>query len=221
MENSVDALKIAFAIIIFVVALTISFNAISVAKSTADMFIYTSDETNYYDYNSNDDAQIVDFSTLVATINNYYTETISVIVKDTGGSLIALFDSEVEKKQGNSAVWIGSTDQFKKRIECTITGEDLNINGFEINGTYNVTLSEDGIYTDLTSNNTLAREELSRYKDDSFRVTFEERQYSGIYNGTDKYQTIEGHAIEDDGSKIQITPGGTKVYITFTLIREV
>lgn len=109
MENSVDALKIAFAVMVFVIAITLSFQIISQAKSTADIVLYASDETNYYQYNDNNSEFEVDFSTVVATIYNYYTETMSVIVTDGAEEHTWTFDSENEE--------YANTAEVKKAIQ--------------------------------------------------------------------------------------------------------
>lgn len=49
MENAIDALKIAFAVFVFIVAVTVAFNMISKAKTTGDYILFYSDKTNFYD----------------------------------------------------------------------------------------------------------------------------------------------------------------------------
>lgn len=48
MENAADALKMAFAIFVFIVALSIVFSLIGKVKETADAVLANSDKTNYY-----------------------------------------------------------------------------------------------------------------------------------------------------------------------------
>lgn len=48
MENTADALKMAFAIFVFIVALSMVFSLIGNIKETADAVLYYSDKTNYY-----------------------------------------------------------------------------------------------------------------------------------------------------------------------------
>jgi len=50
MENASDALKMAFAIFVFVIALTIVFSLISKVKETADAILVNSDKTTYYEW---------------------------------------------------------------------------------------------------------------------------------------------------------------------------
>ena len=50
MENAVEAIKIAFAVIVFVMALTVSMFTLTQVKATSDVVLYTEDELNYYDF---------------------------------------------------------------------------------------------------------------------------------------------------------------------------
>ena len=48
MENASDALKMAGAVLIFIIALTIVFSLISQIKTTSDSVLFNSDKLNYY-----------------------------------------------------------------------------------------------------------------------------------------------------------------------------
>ena len=50
MENASQALIIAFSIIIFVIALTISISMFSMDRDKSAFVIFTSDKTNYYEW---------------------------------------------------------------------------------------------------------------------------------------------------------------------------
>ena len=50
MENAADALKLAFYVILFVLALTLSITTFSKAKETSDIVIQLSDDSRYYEY---------------------------------------------------------------------------------------------------------------------------------------------------------------------------
>lgn len=49
MENAADALKMAFAIFVFVIALSIVFSLIGHVKETADAVLFYTDKTNFYE----------------------------------------------------------------------------------------------------------------------------------------------------------------------------
>ena len=71
MENAVDALKIAFGILVFVIAITVSFTLFSQAKSTSDIVLYSSDKTNYYTYQNSNSDPIVGIDTIISELNRY------------------------------------------------------------------------------------------------------------------------------------------------------
>ena len=71
MENAVDALKIAFGILVFVIAITVSFTLFSQAKSTSDIVLYSSDKTNYYTYQDSNLEPEVGIDTVISELNRY------------------------------------------------------------------------------------------------------------------------------------------------------
>lgn len=92
MENATDALKIAFAIFVFVLAITVTFGVISQAKSTADTVLYYSDDTNFYEHlSSKDSNRIVSVSEVISTLYRYYKESLCVTI-DLGNENTRTFD---------------------------------------------------------------------------------------------------------------------------------
>ena len=82
MENVADALKIAFGIFVFVIAITMLFMMVSKAKSTADVVLYYSDNTNFHEHtDSSNTNRSVGISEVVATLYRYYNESVAVTVK--------------------------------------------------------------------------------------------------------------------------------------------
>lgn len=86
MENATQALMIAFAVLIFVIALTVSIVAFNNAKDTADIILYTKDETNYYEYMGStgkaDENRIIGLETIIPTLYKYYKENYTVVFKE-------------------------------------------------------------------------------------------------------------------------------------------
>ena len=81
MENAADALKIAFALLIFAIAITIVFTMISKIKTTADTVLYYADDTNYQQHiNSREENRTVKKAHVISTLYRYYKESISVTV---------------------------------------------------------------------------------------------------------------------------------------------
>lgn len=111
MENAADALKIAFAIFVFVIAITVTFSIISQVKSTADVVLYHTDETNFYGYsNSKEKNRSVSLPEVISTLYRYYNETISVTVElenkeyifDIGRETIVKEDGSIDTNNTNS-----------------------------------------------------------------------------------------------------------------------
>lgn len=89
MENAADALKIAFAVFVFVIAITLTFLTISQAKSTADVVLYHSDETNFYEYSyskgNSEKNRKVSVSEVIPTLYRYYKESIGITINLKNG----------------------------------------------------------------------------------------------------------------------------------------
>lgn len=82
MENATDALKIAFAVFIFVIAITITFYFISQAKNTSDTVLYYADDTNFYEYtDSAETNRTVSVAEVISTLYRYYKESVAVTIK--------------------------------------------------------------------------------------------------------------------------------------------
>lgn len=114
MENAADALKIAFAVLVFIIAITIIFVMISKVKSTADVVLYYSDKTNFYEHyeERNKDGKgnrIVTASEIIATLYRYNKETVAITIIMDGQTYY--FDV------GNEYVVDGETKQTIASIE--------------------------------------------------------------------------------------------------------
>lgn len=88
MENAVEALKMAFAVIVFSIALTISIMMFTKAKNTSDIVLAAEDETSEYDYYRYDaeelsqkEKRIVGLETVIPTLYKYYKENYTVVFK--------------------------------------------------------------------------------------------------------------------------------------------
>lgn len=94
MENVTEALKLAFSVLFFVGALTISIMIFSQARETSDILLYRQDPTNYYEYveASNNKNRVVGVETIIPTLYRYYKENYTVVFKtgslDEEGNLI-------------------------------------------------------------------------------------------------------------------------------------
>lgn len=81
MENMADALKISFAILVFVVAIAITFSMMSKAKVTSDVVLYHADKTNFYNYeDSKEKNRKVGMSDIICTLYKSTEESIVVSI---------------------------------------------------------------------------------------------------------------------------------------------
>lgn len=143
MENAVDALKIAFAVFIFVLSLSIAFMAFSQAAQTSNKMLFASDPTNYYRYTGDvlENGRIVTSDVVISSLYRYYKESIVVKILDNLGNEIKTFNtatdglnSQEQRKQ--------SVDEFVKE---TLDKDDRYLETFQEvtkNGKYAV--GEDG-----------------------------------------------------------------------------
>lgn len=94
MENAVDALKIGFGILIFILTLTLLFNTASIARRVSTDLITEADRTTYYTYMDSDMSsvdekgnRIVTLEDIVPALYRYATESYGVtIIKDRRNS---------------------------------------------------------------------------------------------------------------------------------------
>ena len=139
MDNAIDALKIAFAVLIFVIALSVTMNAFSQAKTVSDYVFYMADKTNFYEYiseNRNADYRVVSGETIIPTLYRYYKENFNVIIKDANDKVLVEFNLEDEIKAYNkdykSAPWLGNANiDTKLRVDVEVSGKEKTINGVE------------------------------------------------------------------------------------------
>lgn len=108
MDNATDALFIAFAVFIFVIALTISITMFSQANQVSQAVLTTSDITNFYNYEfggENQQSRIVGLETIIPTLYKYYKENYTILFLNKDGTPLSLYDS-----QTNRELWGSGSD---------------------------------------------------------------------------------------------------------------
>lgn len=132
MENAVDALKIAFAMFVFVIAIALTFSIVGQAKATSDAILSMNDKTSLYEYvdssdkNASNKDRIVEFETILPTIYRYAKEQYAVTILDSDGTPIVRYDLYTEgfmqrwdeilkkvRRTGNTS----ELDEIKQRIQ--------------------------------------------------------------------------------------------------------
>ena len=234
MDNAIEALKMAFAVFVFVIALTISMSALSQAKIVSDEVFYMADKTNFYEYTSDDEekikenseGRIVSMETIIPTLYRYYKENFKVTIKlNKPGYEDVVFDleQEIQKYATNYALapWLGNANiDTKERVDVEIDGKMRKINTTD--------------YYPVIKGGLL---EYAKHGDGGgevkFRETFREYRYSGREitideNGEIVYVKNE-HDVDDEVTKyvtttdqetLELVKGNTKIEITYEAIYD-
>lgn len=95
MENGAEALKMAFAIIMFVLALSLSISSFSQAREAVDAIVTMKDRETYYTYVEKAEAanREVGVETIVPTLYKAYKENFEVHFHKADGSELVLYDT--------------------------------------------------------------------------------------------------------------------------------
>lgn len=131
MENAADALKMAFAVFVFIAALSIVFSLITKIKNTADTVLWYSDKTNYYDWTEEklDNGRIVGEDVVISALYTMAEEKVFVQISNENGSGFITFKpsllaDEVEKRQEyiDNNLNTGTNKYKEKVLEITTGG---------------------------------------------------------------------------------------------------
>ena len=98
MENAVDALKIAFAVFVFIIAISVSIYMFTMVGETSDIVLSSSDITEFMDYTEISDMigddRIVGLETIIPTLYKYYKENYTVIFRNSDGTPMELYETK-------------------------------------------------------------------------------------------------------------------------------
>ena len=126
MENAVDALKIAFAVLVFTMALSLTIYMFTEARVTSDAVLQTSDVTEYMEYVESDNIEnedrIVGLETIVPTLYKYYKENFTVVFRNSDGTPLELYETKT-----NTNLW--STGYINKYYD---NNTDLRVCSFDV-----------------------------------------------------------------------------------------
>lgn len=124
MENVSDALKMAFAIFVFIIALSMVFFLLTEVKTTADSILFASDKTNYFEWETGslENGRIVGIDTVISTLKNYTKQSTYVIIEDSSGSTEYNFSTTKEEIENFINSNIKKTDQYLENIREITTG---------------------------------------------------------------------------------------------------
>lgn len=103
MENVVESIFMAFAVIVLVIALSMTTYLLSTAMSATETLIFNTDKTNYLDSIevANTYTREVGIDTVINSLYRYYKENFMVKIYEKevdGGRLVQIFDTSIEGK---------------------------------------------------------------------------------------------------------------------------
>ncbi len=103
MENAIEALIISFAIIVFIIAISLTMSLFTKTTNTTKEMVYNIDKTNYYKNIEIKSDRIDDLTTREVTVDNviaslyrYYKENFMVKIYTKSGELHQVFDADLE-----------------------------------------------------------------------------------------------------------------------------
>lgn len=144
MENAVEGLKLAFAVLLLTMALSLTIAFFSKARATADLVLQSSDKTVYYDYTRYSLPQdmsgnrIVGYETIIPTLYKYDKERYKVIFKqgsynvDTG-EITDVKNLEIYKTSSTRANWNKNyVNDFDGKTTFNSSSNELRICSFDI-----------------------------------------------------------------------------------------
>ena len=202
MENAVDALKMAFAIFVFTMALSLSIFMFNKAKATSDEVLASSDVTRFMEYIESSqmigDERIVGLETIIPTLYKYYKENYTVIFLNPDGTPMEIYSTKT-----NVDLWSeGYTNKYytnnKDLKVCSFDVDEetrrhepwtgntnyykQNLDMFLSGGTF-VSPSGNGMnydYSDLKTNGWGGGSFIDEFKDDQFRESLGEYEYNEV-----------------------------------------
>ena len=132
MENATDALKMAFAVIVFVMALTIAVMMFSQLNQVSKLVVSSSDITQYYEYEiatNEEQTRIVGLENIIPTLYKYYKENYTVLFLAKNGTPLNLYETQTNINLWSERGAIAQYYQDKRDINpvCAFDVDDETI----------------------------------------------------------------------------------------------
>lgn len=209
MENAVDALKMAAAVLVFVMALGISISSFSQARTTADILIEYTDRESVTQYAEDigTRTRIVGIETIVPTLYRAYKENYRILFYEANGTPIELYTKIENGRQvsvnyidlerevlGNNrqqdnfimALLYGNKATLQRVDGTTMSFNDF-VNELEVNNS-GITLNLQGIYDTILKGNTF-EERFGVYYQEDLTTIDSDTDISDQYENTETPDT--------------------------------
>ena len=204
MENAVDALKIAFGVFVFTMAISITMYMFNMAKETSDVVLQSSDVTALMEYVETSDMigeeRIVGLETIIPTLYKYFKENYTVIFLESNGKPMELYETQTDPDlwspgytnkyyDNNQDIKVCSfdVDEETRRREPWTGNTNYykqNLDMFLSGGTF-VSPSGNGMAYDYSDNNGWgSRSFIDKFSDSQFRESLGEYTYNDVQSTT-------------------------------------
>ena len=204
MENAVDALKIAFGVFVFTMAISITMYMFNMAKETSDVVLQSSDVTALMEYVETSDMigeeRIVGLETIIPTLYKYFKENYTVIFLESDGTPMELYETQTDPTlwspgytnkyyDNNQDIKVCSfdVDEETRRREPWTGNTNYykqNLDMFLSGGTF-VSPSGNGMDYDYSDNNGWgSRSFIDKFSDSQFRESLGEYTYNDVQSTT-------------------------------------
>ena len=220
MEDAAEALKMAFSVFAFIIALGLAFTTFNQSKRVADIVISASDRTYVEAYteaqidDQTKNGRIVGAETVIPNLYRYYKEKYSIEIAKSNGTIENVFDLNTEQQYRDG--YVGET--AKKPENKTYKGVSYR------------DIYPSGIYWIGSSTNTDAKLRVDGYvSSKKVQIIGAQIEHNNSFNFKDTYyQTFEitktgaRYSIENpeseiyDGTYVTEDSGTTKINMTFT-----
>jgi hypothetical protein len=230
MDNVTDAMYMAFAVLVFVVAFTITMLSLGQVNDTVTTIISGLDNENYYDslvlndlMDNDETTRTVGVDSIIPTLYRYYKESFSVKILDTDGTLLQYFDTTTEGEVMEAKSTLKS--QRTSKQNALISLYDISDSGhknkcYMFGAPWLGSINKDAktridmyiyggkgyinnVLVDYTDNN------LMQYNDKYFKETYAQYAY-------------EGDTITDENDELVTLTGSkqvsTKIVITYQIL---
>lgn len=214
MEDAVDALKMAFSVFAFVLALSIVFAMFSQAREVSEIVLAKTDNTYFTEWvsplenvNGTTPSRVVGIETVIPTLYRYYKEklTIDIVTGNNNETDNEKFDLDIERTVYNEDDnWEDYEDFYKKNAVSWLGNPNIDAQNRVSSYIDGKMIIVDGKQQTRYRDNNLKK---NNNRDGLFIETFEQKKLID-----DDYILETG-----DGSVIYLIDGDTKTHITYTL----
>lgn len=219
MEDAAEALKMAFSVFAFIIALGLAFTTFNQSKRVSDIVISASDRTyieayTEADIEKNKDGRIVGAETVIPNLYRYYKEKYSIEIahgNENNRIIENVFDLDTEQQYRD-----GKVGKYEKYKDSTTTYDTLYPSGIHWIGSRTNTDAKLRVDYFISNKEKKINGEIIELNDNKF--DFNDTYYQKFEEtktGT-RYSIKKPNEPDYDGTYVTEESGTTKINMTFT-----